>query len=76
MYGGTAEAGAIETTRPFERGHTGDGEGEGIGLALAWDLTVTLGGRLSLTGRHPTTFTVLVPVRQNGTGDEAGAGDG
>ncbi|WP_406460035.1 HAMP domain-containing histidine kinase [Streptomyces sp. NBC_01622] len=71
-----ADEGAIETTRPFERGHTGDGEGEGIGLALARDLTVTLGGRLSLTGRRPTMFTVLVPVRQDGTGDEAGAGSG
>lgn len=67
-----ADEGAIETTRPFERGHTGDGEGEGIGLALARDLTVTLGGRLSLTGRRPTTFTVLVPVRQDGTEDRTG----
>ncbi|WP_055523682.1 sensor histidine kinase [Streptomyces graminilatus] len=70
------DEGAIETTRPFERGHTGDGEGEGIGLALARDLTVTLGGRLSLTARLPTTFTVLVPVRQNGTGTRTGGGDG
>jgi signal transduction histidine kinase len=71
-----ADEGGIETTRPFERGHTGDGEGEGIGLALARDLTVSLGGRLSLTGRRPTTFTVLVPVRQDGTGGRAGDGDG
>ncbi|MFJ9244826.1 sensor histidine kinase [Streptomyces sp. NPDC101776] len=70
-----ADEGAIETTRPFERGHTGDGEGEGIGLALARDLTVTLGGRLSLTGRRPTTFTVLVPVRQDENGGRTGDGD-
>ncbi|MBK6014542.1 HAMP domain-containing sensor histidine kinase [Streptomyces sp. MBT53] len=71
-----ADEGAIGTTRPFERGRTGDGEGEGIGLALARDLTVTLGGRLSLTNRRPTTFTVLVPVRQDDTGDRTGNGDG
>ncbi|MGW3313808.1 sensor histidine kinase [Streptomyces sp. NPDC001073] len=71
-----ADEGGIESARPFERGHTGDGEGEGIGLALARDLAVSLGGRLSLTGRRPTTFTVLVPVRQNGTGDRAGDCDG
>lgn len=64
-----ADEGGIETTRPFERGHTRDGEGEGIGLALARDLTVALGGRLSLTSRRPTTFTVLVPVRQDEPGD-------
>ncbi|MFD4878958.1 sensor histidine kinase [Streptomyces sp. NPDC058420] len=71
-----ADEGAIETPRPFDRGHTGDGEGEGIGLALAWDLTVTLGGRLSLTGRRPTTFTVLVPVRQDENEGRTGEGDG
>jgi signal transduction histidine kinase len=72
-----ADEGAIETPRPFERGHTGDGEGEGegIGLALARDLTVTLGGRLSLTSRRPTTFTVLVPARQDENGARTGDGD-
>ncbi|WP_234468307.1 ATP-binding protein [Streptomyces sp. MBT62] len=71
-----ADEGAVGTTRPFERGRTSGGEGEGIGLALARDLTVTLGGRLSLTGRRPTTFTVLVPVRQDGAGERTGNGDG
>jgi signal transduction histidine kinase len=70
-----ADEGALETPRPFERGHTGDGEGEGIGLALARDLTVTLGGRLSLTSRRPTTFTVLVPARQDENGARTGDGD-
>ncbi|MEU0966051.1 HAMP domain-containing sensor histidine kinase [Streptomyces sp. NPDC005917] len=52
--------------RLFDRGHTG-GAGTGIGLALARDLAVSLGGRLSLTGSAPTTFTLLVPVRREGT---------
>ncbi|MFF2964431.1 ATP-binding protein [Streptomyces sp. NPDC057963] len=46
----------------FDRGHSDGGQGAGIGLALARDLAVSLNGRLSLTGRRPTTFTVLVPV--------------
>lgn len=58
-----------DTGRLFDRGHTGSGAGTGIGLALAHDLAVTLGGRLSLTSRTPTTFTLLVPVSQ----EEAGA---
>ncbi|MBX7550765.1 HAMP domain-containing histidine kinase [Streptomyces sp. tea 10] len=51
----------------FDRGHTGGGQGTGIGLALARDLAVSLGGRLSLTGSAPTAFTLLVPVRGEGT---------
>ncbi|NEC88076.1 HAMP domain-containing sensor histidine kinase [Streptomyces sp. SID12501] len=54
------------TARLFDRGHSGGGPGEGIGLALARDLAVSLGGRLSLAGRRPATFTLLVPVRQEG----------
>jgi len=50
----------------FERGHTGGGAGTGIGLALARDLAVSLGGRLSLANRAPTTFTLLLPVRAAG----------
>ncbi|MER7182520.1 HAMP domain-containing sensor histidine kinase [Streptomyces hyaluromycini] len=56
-----------EPARLFDRGRTGDGEGTGIGLALARDLTVSLGGRLSLTSRHPATFTLLLPVDQDET---------
>ncbi|MFB8179555.1 histidine kinase dimerization/phospho-acceptor domain-containing protein [Streptomyces sp. NPDC055966] len=48
--------------RLFDRGHSDGGQGTGIGLALAHDLTIALGGRLSLTGSAPTTFTLLVPV--------------
>ncbi|MEU7305949.1 HAMP domain-containing sensor histidine kinase [Streptomyces sp. NPDC007206] len=53
--------------RLFDRGHS-DGQGTGIGLALARDLAVSLGGRLSLTGRAPAAFTLLVPV--GGTASE------
>ena len=56
----------VEPSRLFDRGRTGDGEGTGIGLALARELAVSLGGRLSLTNRHPATFTLLLPVE----GDE------
>lgn len=52
------------TARLFDRGHTGSGAGTGIGLALARDMAISLGGRLSLTGQAPTTFTLLVPVPQ------------
>ncbi|MFF4021057.1 histidine kinase dimerization/phospho-acceptor domain-containing protein [Streptomyces sp. NPDC001843] len=71
-----ADEGGIETPQPFEREHTSDGEGEGIGLALARDLADSLGGRLSLTSHRPTTFTLLVPVRQDETGDDTGDGSG
>ncbi|GAA3124569.1 HAMP domain-containing sensor histidine kinase [Streptomyces rameus] len=60
-----------ETARLFDRGHSG-GPGAGIGLALARDLAVSLGGRLSLAGGRPTTFTLLVPVHQDGDGDGGG----
>ncbi|WP_089104255.1 HAMP domain-containing sensor histidine kinase [Streptomyces hyaluromycini] len=56
-----------EPSRLFDRGRTGDGEGTGIGLALARDLAVSLGGRLSLSSRHPATFTLLLPVDQDET---------
>jgi nitrogen fixation/metabolism regulation signal transduction histidine kinase len=55
--------------RLFDRGHSGGGQGTGIGLALARDLAFSLGGRLSLTGRAPTTFTLLVPVGRDRTVD-------
>ncbi|MFD4528666.1 ATP-binding protein [Streptomyces sp. NPDC058470] len=55
-----------EPGRLFARGHTGGGAGgTGIGLALARDLAVSLGGRLFLASGDPTTFTLLVPVRQD-----------
>ncbi|MEU9453043.1 HAMP domain-containing sensor histidine kinase [Streptomyces sp. NPDC048277] len=64
-----SDEGAVteEPSRLFGRGRTGNGEGTGIGLSLARDLAVSLGGRLSLTGRHPATFTLLLPVGQDGT---------
>ncbi|MFF7981194.1 sensor histidine kinase [Streptomyces sp. NPDC007901] len=64
-----SDEGAVtgEPSRLFDRGRTGDGHGTGIGLALARDLAVSLGGRLSLTGRHPATFTLLLPVGQDET---------
>ncbi|MEU3340457.1 HAMP domain-containing sensor histidine kinase [Streptomyces sp. NPDC006668] len=61
---GSVTAGLTEL---FDRGRSGDREGAGIGLALARDLAVSLGGRLSLARGHPTTFTLLVPVPQDGT---------
>ncbi|MFJ3715379.1 histidine kinase dimerization/phospho-acceptor domain-containing protein [Streptomyces sp. NPDC090057] len=62
-----------EASRLFDRGRTGAGEGSGIGLSLARDLAVSLGGKLSLTGRRPAAFTLLVPVRREEPGSE---GDG
>ncbi|MFF8950672.1 histidine kinase dimerization/phospho-acceptor domain-containing protein [Streptomyces sp. NPDC014940] len=62
-----------EVSRLFDRGRTGAGEGSGIGLSLARDLAVSLGGRLSLTGRRPAAFTLLIPVRREEPGSE---GDG
>ncbi|MFD9585196.1 histidine kinase dimerization/phospho-acceptor domain-containing protein [Streptomyces sp. NPDC059980] len=46
----------------FTRGHSAAGNGTGIGLALAGDLALSLGGRLGLANRDPTTFTLLVPA--------------
>ncbi|MFD8810974.1 histidine kinase dimerization/phospho-acceptor domain-containing protein [Streptomyces sp. NPDC059627] len=64
-----SDEGAVtgEPSRLFDRGRTGNGHGTGIGLALARDLAVSLGGRLSLTSRHPATFTLLLPVGHDGT---------
>ncbi|MGW3449902.1 histidine kinase dimerization/phospho-acceptor domain-containing protein [Streptomyces sp. NPDC001076] len=69
-----SDEGAVtgEPSRLFDRGRTGDGHGTGIGLALARDLAVSLGGRLSLTGRHPATFTLLLPVGQDGRQEAGG----
>ncbi|MGW2960827.1 HAMP domain-containing sensor histidine kinase [Streptomyces sp. NPDC001220] len=64
-----SDEGAVtgEASGLFDRGRTGTGHGTGIGLALARDLAVSLGGRLSLTSRHPATFTLLLPVDQDET---------
>ncbi|MFF4308571.1 sensor histidine kinase [Streptomyces sp. NPDC001507] len=71
-----SDEGAVtgEPSRLFDRGRTGDGHGTGIGLALARDLAVSLGGRLSLSSRHPATFTLLLPVGQDGTHGAATSG--
>jgi signal transduction histidine kinase len=49
--------------RLFRRG---EGDGHGIGLALARSLAVAEGGRLLLTSRHPTTFTLFLPTSWDG----------
>lgn len=41
--------------------HEGHVDGHGIGLTLASDLAASVGGRLVLTARRPTTFTLLLP---------------
>ncbi|MFF9128262.1 histidine kinase dimerization/phospho-acceptor domain-containing protein [Streptomyces sp. NPDC014889] len=63
-------------TRLFERGLSSDSAGTGIGLALARDLTVSLGGRLVLAGGAPTTFTLLLPIRREGTSPQNDVGQG
>ncbi|MFE5191128.1 ATP-binding protein [Streptomyces sp. NPDC056628] len=61
-----------DVSQLFDRGRIGAGAGSGTGLSLARDLAVSLGGRLSLTGRRPAAFTLLVPVRREEPGSECG----
>src|SRR4029079_439260 len=49
----------VTSGRLFQRG---EGDGHGIGLALARSLATAEGGRLLLTSRSPTTFTLFVPA--------------
>jgi signal transduction histidine kinase len=49
----------LTSERLFQRG---EGDGHGIGLALARSLATAEGGRLLLTSRTPTTFTLFVPA--------------
>lgn len=58
-----SDAGAVEASvteeRLFRRGH---GHGHGIGLALARSIAEADGGRLLLTRRDPTRFTLFLPA--------------
>jgi signal transduction histidine kinase len=49
----------------FARGTSG-GDGHGIGLALARTMAEAGGGRLTITSRAPTTFTLYLPPIGNG----------
>jgi signal transduction histidine kinase len=50
----------LDSTQVFTRGTSGD-DGHGIGLALARTMAEAGGGRLAITHRAPTTFTLYLP---------------
>jgi signal transduction histidine kinase len=53
----------VTEQRLFRRG---DGDDHGIGLALARSLATADGGRLLLTSRKPTVFTLFLPASDPG----------
>jgi signal transduction histidine kinase len=57
------------STQIFTRGGSGR-LGHGIGLGLARSLAEACGGRLILTGRAPTRFSLVLPVAPGGDGDQ------
>jgi signal transduction histidine kinase len=52
------------TTALFARG-SGNQSGHGIGLGLARSLAEACGGRLNLTSKDPTTFSLILPHSAN-----------
>lgn len=50
---------AADDDRIFQRGH---GSGHGLGLSLARDLAEAEGGRLLLSSRSPTRFSLVLPA--------------
>lgn len=61
---------------PFARGVSGsaDGTGHGIGLALARTMAENAGGRIRLTSREPTTFSLFLPQPDHGADEPGPAG--
>ncbi|MFD9740576.1 sensor histidine kinase [Umezawaea sp. NPDC059074] len=64
---GVADEGSIRVggADVFARGTSG-GDGHGIGLALARTMAEAGGGRLRITSRAPTTFTLYLPLADDG----------
>ena len=63
----------LDAERIFTRGYS-TGAGEGLGLALAQSIAEAEGGRVVLSGHHPTTFSLLLltPPRHRPPGDPPG----